>query len=36
MLLLLFLPGVAYYLFLLVVLAWFEVTALHLWRIYGP
>jgi hypothetical protein len=34
--LLLFLPGVAYYLFLLVVLAWFEVTALRLWRIYGP
>jgi hypothetical protein len=34
--LLLFLPGVAYYLFLLVVLVWFEVTALRLWRIYGP
>lgn len=34
--LLLFLPGMAYYLFLLVVLAWFEVTALRLWRFYGP
>jgi hypothetical protein len=34
--LLLFLPGVAYSLFLLVVLVWFEVTALRLWRIYGP
>jgi hypothetical protein len=30
-----FLPGVAYYLFFLVVLVWFEVTALRLWRIYG-
>jgi hypothetical protein len=28
-------PGIAYYLFLLVVLAWFEVTALRLWRFYG-
>ena len=34
--LLLLLPGVAYYLFLLAVLAWFEVTALRLWRIQGP
>jgi hypothetical protein len=34
--LLLLLPGIAYYLFLLVVLAWFEVTALRLWRIQGP
>jgi len=34
--LLLLLPGIAYYLFLLVVLAWFEVTALRLWRFYGP
>lgn len=33
---LLLLPSVAYYLFLLVVLAWFEVTALRLWRIYVP
>jgi Protein of unknown function (DUF998) len=33
--LLLLLPGIAYYLFLLVVLAWFEVTALRLWRFYG-
>jgi uncharacterized membrane protein len=32
----LLLPGIAYYLFLLVVLAWFEVTALRLWRIQGP
>jgi uncharacterized membrane protein YidH (DUF202 family) len=32
---LLLLPSVAYYLFLLVVLVWFEVTALRLWRIYG-
>ena len=31
----LFLPGVAYYLFLLVVLIWFEVTALRLWRLSG-
>jgi hypothetical protein len=30
--LLLFLPGAAYYLFLLVVLVWFEVTALRLRR----
>ena len=29
--LLLFLPGVAYYLFFVVVLAWFEVTAIRLW-----
>jgi Protein of unknown function (DUF998) len=34
--LLLLKPGIAYYLFLLVVLAWFEVTALRLWRFYGP
>ncbi len=34
--LLLFLPGVAYYLFLLVVLFWFEVTAVRLWRVCGP
>jgi uncharacterized membrane protein YidH (DUF202 family) len=33
--LLLLLPGVAYYLFLLVVLAWFEATALRLWRLCG-
>jgi hypothetical protein len=32
----LFLPGVAYYLFIAVVLIWFEVTSLRLWRIYGP
>ncbi len=31
--LLLPLPGVAYYLFLVVVLTWFEVTALRLWRL---
>jgi hypothetical protein len=30
--LLLFLPGVAYYLFLVVVLVWLEVTAIRLWR----
>jgi uncharacterized membrane protein YidH (DUF202 family) len=30
---LLFLPGVAYYLFLVVVLVWFEVTAIKLWRV---
>lgn len=29
---LLFLPGVAYYFFLVVVLVWLEVTALRLWR----
>lgn len=34
--LLLLLPGIAYYLFLLAVLAWFEATALRLWRFYGP
>jgi Protein of unknown function (DUF998) len=34
--LLLSLPGVAYYLFLAVVLVWFELTALRLWLIYGP
>jgi hypothetical protein len=33
--LLLFLPGVAYYLFLAVVLVWFEVTAVRLWRLSG-
>jgi hypothetical protein len=33
--LLLFLPGPAYYLFLAVVLAWFEVTAARLWRLSG-
>jgi hypothetical protein len=33
--LLLFLPGVAYYLFLAVALAWFEVTAVRLWRLSG-
>jgi hypothetical protein len=33
---LLLLPSVAFYLFLLVVLVWFEVTAFRLWRIYGP
>jgi hypothetical protein len=31
--LLLFLPGVAYYLFFAVVLAWFEVMAVRLWRL---
>ena len=31
--LLLLLPGLAYYLFLLVVLTWFEVTAFRLWRL---
>jgi hypothetical protein len=30
--LLLLLPGVAYYLFLVTLLAWIEVTAIHLWR----
>ncbi len=30
---LLFLPGVAYYLFLVVVLVWFEATAIKLWRV---
>jgi hypothetical protein len=30
---LLFLPGVAYYLFLVVVLLWFETTAIKLWRV---
>jgi hypothetical protein len=30
--LLIFLPGVAYYLFVVVVLAWMEVTAIRLWR----
>ena len=30
--LLLMLPGVAYYLFLVVLLAWIEVTAIRLWR----
>jgi hypothetical protein len=33
--LLLPLPGVAYYLFLAVVLAWFEITAFRLWRLSG-
>jgi hypothetical protein len=33
--LLLLLPGVAYYLFVVVVLVWFEVTALRLWRLSG-
>jgi hypothetical protein len=33
--LLIFLPGVAYYLFIVVVLAWFEVTAVRLWRLSG-
>ena len=32
---LLFLPGVAYYVFIAVVLAWFEVTAIRLWRLAG-
>ena len=31
--LLLLLPGVAYYLFLVVLLAWIEVTAIRLWRL---
>jgi len=31
--LLLFLPGVAYYFFIAVVLAWLEATALRLWRV---
>jgi hypothetical protein len=31
--LLLFLPGVAYYLFLAVVLVWFEITAVRLWHL---
>ena len=30
---LLLLPGVAYYLFIVVALAWFEVTAVRLWRL---
>jgi hypothetical protein len=30
--LLLLLPGVAYYLFIVVLLAWIEVTAIRLWR----
>jgi hypothetical protein len=30
--LLLLLPGVAYYLFVVALLAWIEVTAIHLWR----
>jgi hypothetical protein len=34
--LLLFLPGVAYYLFIAVMLVWLEVTAVHLWRISSP
>jgi uncharacterized membrane protein YidH (DUF202 family) len=33
--LLLLLPGVAYYLFIGVVLVWFEATALRLWRLSG-
>jgi Protein of unknown function (DUF998) len=33
--LLLPLPGVAYYLFIAVVLVWFEATALRLWRLSG-
>jgi hypothetical protein len=33
--LLLFLPGVAYYFFVATVLAWFEATALRLWRLSG-
>jgi hypothetical protein len=33
--LLILLPGVAYYLFIVVVLAWFEVTAICLWRLSG-
>jgi hypothetical protein len=33
--LLLFLPGVAYYLFLAIVLVWLEVTAFRLWRPSG-
>ncbi|MDP8948131.1 MAG: hypothetical protein M3N09_08550, partial [Actinomycetota bacterium] len=32
---LLFLPGVAYYLFLAIVLVWLEVTAFRLWRPSG-
>jgi hypothetical protein len=28
-----FLPSIAYYLFLAVVLAWMEVTAMQLWRL---
>ena len=31
----LFLPGVAYYLFIAVVLVWFEATAVRLWRLAG-
>jgi hypothetical protein len=30
--LLLWLPGVAYYLFIVTLLAWIEVTAIRLWR----
>jgi hypothetical protein len=30
------LPGVAYYLFLVVVIVWFEITAVRLWRISSP
>jgi uncharacterized protein DUF998 len=33
--LLLFLPSVAYYLFIAVVLVWFELTAVRLWRLSG-
>jgi hypothetical protein len=33
--LLLLLPGVAYYLFIAVVLVWLEATALRLWRLFG-
>jgi hypothetical protein len=29
---LLWLPGVAYYLFIVTLLAWIEVTAIRLWR----
>ena len=31
----LFLPGVAYYVFIAVVIVWFEVTAIRLWRLAG-
>jgi uncharacterized membrane protein YidH (DUF202 family) len=34
--LLLMLPGVAYYLFLVVLLAWIEVSAIRLWRLSWP
>ncbi len=34
--LLLLLPGVAYYLFLAVVLVWFEIMAVRLWQISSP